>query len=114
LGKLLMASLEDAAKNFGFKEAYLCTKNEVIFYERCGYKKCDPILHSATTMSPFPAVVAIEVFILFLIQIRKNLTSIKKTSPLLPVPPPPPLDFKKTLSKFLSTPNHQYMWKKLD
>ncbi|KAK6042995.1 acetyltransferase, GNAT family, partial [Cooperia oncophora] len=54
LGKLLMASLEDAAKGFGFDEAYLCTDDQVIFYERCGYKKCDPILHSTTATSVFP------------------------------------------------------------
>ncbi|KAJ1372879.1 hypothetical protein KIN20_035171 [Parelaphostrongylus tenuis] len=60
LGKLLMASLEDAAKHFGFKEAYLCTKNKVTFYEKCGYKKCDPILHSTTAVSMFPATLIVQ------------------------------------------------------
>ncbi|VDL84641.1 unnamed protein product [Nippostrongylus brasiliensis] len=54
LGKLLMSSLEDVAKEFGFNEAYLCTDDQVAFYERCGYKKCDPILHSTTATSVFP------------------------------------------------------------
>ncbi|KAK6010186.1 hypothetical protein OSTOST_24800 [Ostertagia ostertagi] len=34
--------------------AYLCTDDQVIFYEKCGYKKCDPILHSTTATSVFP------------------------------------------------------------
>ncbi|VDM52045.1 unnamed protein product [Angiostrongylus costaricensis] len=125
LGKLLMASLEDAAKSFGFKEVYLCTKNEVIFYERCGYEKCDPILHSTTATSAFPAIVAIqesksneEGLGTSAIPLQNGVVQRKtpdsEMSPLLPVPPPPPLDLKKSLSKPLSTSDHQCMWKKLD
>lgn len=121
LGKLLMALLEETAKAFGFKEAYLCTKNKVVFYERCGYKKCDPIFHPTTALSVFPAMLSIQqpksnertsATLLRNGDIQRKTPDLEM-SPRLPVPPPPPPDFKNSSTIPLPNIDNQYMWKKL-
>ncbi|KAK5977715.1 N-acetyltransferase 6 [Trichostrongylus colubriformis] len=136
LGKLLMSSLEDVAKKFGFDEvAYLCTDDQVVFYERCGYKKCDPILHSTTATSVFPISNLKDPQSKAekptqrcdskkAVQHTKSPSSTQAKMPLtisnspagasLPVaPPPPPAPPKKVPMAPVSTVDHQYMWKKL-
>ncbi|CAJ0600528.1 unnamed protein product [Cylicocyclus nassatus] len=56
LGRRLMTMLEDAARDLGFIEMFLSTEDKVDFYERCGYLKCKPILHSTTATSVFPVI----------------------------------------------------------
>ncbi|EYC25753.1 hypothetical protein Y032_0011g1368 [Ancylostoma ceylanicum] len=129
LGKKLMVAVEAAAKEFAFNEAFLSTDDQVIFYERCGYSKCDPILHSTTATSVFPVVAKLEeprvrnheanpknsagddVGVGSLPEAPRVLT----TAP--PPPPPPPLIKNmplKTSVAPVSTVGHQYMYKKLN
>ncbi|VDO89995.1 unnamed protein product [Heligmosomoides polygyrus] len=110
LGKLLMASLEDAAKGFGFDEAFLCTDDQVIFYERCGYMKCDPILHSTTATSVFPVTSSsAKGSFTPSVSIPSSLSCLTTGAP----PPPPPAPPKKATTAPISTVGHQYMCKKL-
>lgn len=137
LGKLLMASLEDAAKGFGFDEAFLCTDDQVIFYERCGYMKCDPILHSTTATSVFPVSKlkdpqrmdeetgnnqrkdgnldrsrtssSAKGSFTPSVSIPSSLSCLTTGAP----PPPPPAPPKKATTAPISTVGHQYMCKKL-
>ncbi|VDO27418.1 unnamed protein product [Haemonchus placei] len=124
IGKLLMAYVEDAAKGFGFDEAFLSTDDQVIFYERCGYEKCDPILHSTTATSVFPvpklASCDTEASLLSKSPSSQPATTtqaaqappISLAAPPNPVPPPPPGPPKKVPAAPISTEDHQYMRKK--
>uniref|UniRef100_W6NFD3 GCN5-related N-acetyltransferase domain containing protein n=1 Tax=Haemonchus contortus TaxID=6289 RepID=W6NFD3_HAECO len=143
IGKLLMAYVEDAAKGFGFDEAYLSTDDQVIFYERCGYEKCDPILHSTTATSVFPVPkladpqppekrskprpenlsksCTTEASLQSKTPSTQPATAtqaaqappIPVPAPPTPVPPPPPGPPKKVPTAPVSTEDHQYMRKKL-
>uniref|UniRef100_A0A915PSV2 N-acetyltransferase domain-containing protein n=1 Tax=Setaria digitata TaxID=48799 RepID=A0A915PSV2_9BILA len=43
LGCWLMTQLEDKARKFGFKKAYLSSKDKQAFYAKCGYSACEPV-----------------------------------------------------------------------
>ncbi|RCN51550.1 acetyltransferase, GNAT family [Ancylostoma caninum] len=129
LGKKLMISVEAAAKEFGFNEAFLSTDDQVIFYERCGYSRCDPILHSTTATSVFPVMTKLEEP-----RVRNHEVHLRKPSDsevvvgahpeapqvvaAAPPPPPPPPPLNNMPSKMsvapVSTVGHQYMYKKLN
>ncbi|KAK6037709.1 hypothetical protein COOONC_24785 [Cooperia oncophora] len=110
-------------------QAYLCTDDQVIFYERCGYKKCDPILHSTTATSVFPVPNLKDPQLPDNrsqhrrdnpVQERDNAETLEQPksppsppAPPMPVPPPPPVPVKKTPLAPVSIADHQYMWKKL-
>ncbi|KAK6739743.1 hypothetical protein RB195_008314 [Necator americanus] len=129
LGKSLMTRLENAAKEFGFDEAFLSTDDQVIFYERCGYSKCEPILHSTTSTSVFPVMSKLMVHDQNKIPgeaLEKKMSNGddvsspngRETTTFAPppAPPPPPVQNcspSKTLSAPVSTVGHQYMCKKL-
>ncbi|VDK71258.1 unnamed protein product [Litomosoides sigmodontis] len=51
LGWWLMAKLEDEARKFGFRKAYLSSKNEQGFYAKCGYSICEPVLNAGANTS---------------------------------------------------------------
>lgn len=56
LGKFLMKATEDWMLENSFDEAFLSTEDQCRFYESIGYRKCDPIVHSTTATTVFPAM----------------------------------------------------------
>ncbi|KJH48675.1 acetyltransferase, GNAT family [Dictyocaulus viviparus] len=122
LGKLLMTLLEKAVKKFGFGEAYLCTEDQVIFYERCGYIRCAPILHHSTAAAPFLSANSMfkeptledrsgsDSVCLSSNNVRK--TTLPEISPSL-APPPPAICLREIGFEPGVSSGHQYMWKKL-
>ncbi|VDM09212.1 unnamed protein product [Wuchereria bancrofti] len=53
LGYWLMAQLEDEARKFGFKKAYLSSENKQAFYAKCGYTSCEPVLNVGANTALF-------------------------------------------------------------
>nr|CRZ22607.1 Bm2986 [Brugia malayi] len=53
LGCWLMAQLEDEARKFGFKKAYLSSENRQAFYAKCGYATCEPVLNVGANAALF-------------------------------------------------------------
>uniref|UniRef100_A0A0R3S7F9 N-acetyltransferase domain-containing protein n=1 Tax=Elaeophora elaphi TaxID=1147741 RepID=A0A0R3S7F9_9BILA len=53
LGCWLMTQLEDEARKFGFRKAYLSSKNKQGFYVKCGYSSCEPVLNTGANTALF-------------------------------------------------------------
>ncbi|CAG9534545.1 unnamed protein product [Cercopithifilaria johnstoni] len=53
LGCWLMAQLEDEARKFGFRKAYLSSKNKQRFYAKCGYSTCGPVFNAGANAALF-------------------------------------------------------------
>ncbi|CAI2348033.1 unnamed protein product [Caenorhabditis sp. 36 PRJEB53466] len=119
LGKYLMNATEQWMLENDFDEAFLSTEDQCRFYESCGYQKCDPIVHSTTATSVFPAMehfqnAAAEHHV----PVRSAPSSASAiTSALAPLPPPPPplpkMVTTSTSPIQISTVEHQYMKKRL-
>ncbi|EFO23052.1 acetyltransferase [Loa loa] len=53
LGRWLMAQLENEARKFGFRKAYLSSENKQAFYAKCGYSACEPVLNVGVNTALF-------------------------------------------------------------
>uniref|UniRef100_F1L283 N-acetyltransferase 6 n=2 Tax=Ascaris suum TaxID=6253 RepID=F1L283_ASCSU len=48
LGRIIMCGVERAAKKYGFSKCYLSTEDKRMFYEKCGYECCEPVLNAGS------------------------------------------------------------------
>ncbi|CAI5444796.1 unnamed protein product [Caenorhabditis angaria] len=113
LGKKLMNLVENWMLENNFDEAFLSTDDQVEFYKRCGYLECDPIIHSTTSTSVFPAMTKFQNSATIASIPKPSFSSQQSTvcsSTVPPPPPPPPISPAKSS---ISTTLHQYMHKKL-
>ncbi|KHJ98624.1 hypothetical protein OESDEN_01398 [Oesophagostomum dentatum] len=108
-------------------KAFLSTDDQVIFYEHCGYHKCEPILHSTTATSVFPVLSKLgekpqtsnggSETKLSVVKEETSMKPLEFPHAMAPPPPPPPLCLKASPIKApvapVSTVGHQYMCKKL-
>jgi predicted N-acetyltransferase YhbS len=100
IGKILMNFIEEKAKELGYSEIYLSTEDKEIFYKKCGYYECAPLLNvgAASKLMKNSGLDKL------LKTIDKAETFIPKSSQscsssLAPPPPPPPIPISKPQSK---------------
>uniref|UniRef100_A0A915CJP1 N-acetyltransferase domain-containing protein n=1 Tax=Parascaris univalens TaxID=6257 RepID=A0A915CJP1_PARUN len=104
-GRIIMCGVERAAKKYGFRKCYLSTEDKRIFYEKCGYECCDPVLNTGSNTLLLKNRRLRELFVAREENCKKkdvaasserkprpsNIAVCSKTAPHAPPPPPAPL-----------------------